>query len=239
MTLRTETIPYEGDGVTFRGHLAYDDTFAGPRPAVLVAHEAPGLAEHPRRRAEMLAELGYAAFAVDLYGEGEVLQGPAAMARIQAMLGEPGLVRRRVLLGWEAMRRLPQVDPARTAAIGYCFGGGAVIELARSGADLQGIVSFHGLLATAPLEVDQAIRAKLLICTGAEDPLVPVEQVVAFQNGLRAAGVDWQVITYGGARHAFTNRDARPEVHLALGHHALADQRSWNAMRAFLDEVLG
>jgi dienelactone hydrolase len=185
----------------------------------------------------MLAELGYVAFALDLYGEGEVLQGPAAMARIQVMLAEPGLVRRRALLGWEAMRRLPQVDASRTSAIGYCFGGRAVIELARSGADLRGVVSFHGLLDAAPLEVEQAIRAKLLICTGAEDPMVPAQQVVAFQDGLRAARVDWQLITYGGARHAFTNRDARPEMHPALAHHVLADQRSWVAMRAFLDEV--
>jgi dienelactone hydrolase len=238
MTLRTETLTYNGDGISFRGHLAYDDAVQGPRPAVLVAHEAPGLAEHPRRRAAMLAELGYAAFALDLYGEGEVLQGPQTLERVQAMLAEPGLVQRRTVLGWEAMRQLPQVDPDRTAAIGYCFGGRAVIELARSGADVRGIVSFHGLLAAAPLEVDRAIRAKLLVCTGAEDPMVPLEQVIAFQNGLRAAGVDWQLITYGGARHAFTNRDARPELHPALGHHALADQRSWGAMRAFLEEVL-
>jgi dienelactone hydrolase len=238
MTVQTETIAYEGDGITFRGLLAWDDATTGPRPGVLIAHEAPGLADHPRRRAHMLAELGYAAFALDMYGEGKVVMGPGTLEQMKTVTSVPGLIRRRAVLGYEAMRRLPQVDTTRLGAIGYCFGGRTVIELARSGADLRGVVSFHGQLEAGSLEDDRAIRAKLLVCTGAEDPMVPVEHVVAFQQGLRAADVDWQVITYGRARHAFTNRDADPAVNPALAYQPQADQRSWTAMRAFFDEVL-
>jgi dienelactone hydrolase len=235
--MKIETLTYSAEGISFQGYLA-DPEGSGRRPAVLIAPEAPGLSDHPKRRARMIAELGYVALAADLYGNGRVAQKPEEAQQLMAPLREdvPRL-RQHVRAGFEALAKLPNVDPKRIGAMGYCFGGLAVLELARMGAPLAGIVSFHGILSTNTPEDAKNIKAKVLACTGADDPLVPPEQVAGFAAEMTKAGVDWQVVTYGGAKHAFTNPEAnRPPV---LQYNAAADARSWDAMRSFWFELFG
>lgn len=211
----------------------------GPKPGVLVVHEAPGLGEHPRLRAAMLAELGYVALAADLYGGGEVFQGPAAFTAMTALRKDSNLLRRRVGAGFDALAALDGIDCDRLAAIGYCFGGMAVLELARSGAELRAVVSFHGLLETRRPAEPGAIKPAILACTGSEDPLVPPEQVAAFEREMKDAQADWQVVTFGGARHAFSNRKAALAGNPALEWKPAADRRSWAFMTQFLADSLG
>lgn len=235
--MKIETLTYAADGMTFQGYLA-DPEGSGRRPGVLIAHEAPGLNDHPKRRARMIAELGYVALAADLYGNGRVAQKPEESQQLMGPLREdiPRL-RRHTRAGFDALAKRPNVDAERIGAMGYCFGGLAVLELARMGAPLAGVVSFHGILSTKTPEDAKNITAKILACTGAEDQLVPPEQVAGFADEMRKAGVDWQVVTYGGARHAFTNPEAhRPPV---LEYNPLADARSWDAMCGFWLELFG
>ena len=235
--MKIETLTYSAGDVTFQGYLA-DPEASGKRPGVIVVHEAPGLNDHPKRRARMIAELGYVALAADLYGNGRVAQKPEESQQLMAPLREdiPRL-RRHTRAGFDALAKLRNVDPHRVGAMGYCFGGLAVLELARTGAPLAGVVSFHGILSTKTPEDAKNIKAKLLVCTGSDDPLVPPEQVAGFAQEMTAAKVDWQVVTYGGAKHAFTNPDAnRPP---ALAYDASADARSWEAMRSFWFELFG
>jgi dienelactone hydrolase len=235
--MKIETLTYSSGETKFHGYLA-DPEGSGRRPGVLVAHEAPGLNDHPKRRARMLAELGYVALAVDMYGNGRVAgKGEDAQQLMAPLREDVPRLRRHVRAGFDALAALPNVDPKRLGAMGYCFGGLAVLELARMGAPLAGVVSFHGILATKTPEDAKNITAKILVCTGAEDPLVPPEQVAAFSAEMTKAGVDWQVITYGGAKHAFTNPEAnRPPV---LQYAAAADARSWEAMRSHWFELFG
>jgi dienelactone hydrolase len=235
--MKIETLEYSDGETTFLGYLA-DPEGSGRRPGVLIAHEAPGLNDHPKRRARMIAELGYVALAADLYGNGRTAQRPEESQQLMNPLREdiPRL-RRRTRAGLDALAKLPNVDPRRVGAMGYCFGGLAVLELARTGAPVAGIVSFHGILSTKTPEDAKNIAGRILVCTGADDPLVPPDQVAAFSDEMTKAGVDWQVVTYGGAKHAFTNPDAkRPPV---LEYNAAADARSWDAMRGFWFELFG
>jgi dienelactone hydrolase len=220
------------------GFLARPES-GGPKPGVLVVHEAPGLGEHPKHRAAMLAELGYVALAADLYGGGEVFQGPASFTAMSALREDPELLRRRVRAGLDVLAGLDGVDPGRLAAIGYCFGGMAVLELARSGADLRAVISFHGLLETSRPAERGAIKAAILACTGSEDPLVPPEQIAAFEREMTDADADWQIVTFGGARHAFTNRNAALAGNPALEWKPAADRRSWMFMTHFLADSMG
>jgi dienelactone hydrolase len=235
--MKIETLTYSSGETKFHGYLA-DPEGSGRRPGVLVAHEAPGLNDHPKRRARMLAELGYVALAVDMYGNGRVAgKGEDAQQLMAPLREDVPRLRRHVRAGLDALAALPNVDPKRLGAMGYCFGGLAVLELARMGAPLAGVVSFHGILATKTPEDAKNITAKILVCTGAEDPLVPPDQVAAFSAEMTKAGVDWQVITYGGAKHAFTNPEAnRPPV---LQYDDAADARSWEAMRSHWFELFG
>lgn len=235
--MKIEALSYSLGDTKFEGYLA-DPEGSGRRPGVLIAHEAPGLNEHPKRRARMIAELGYVALAADLYGNGRVAQKPEEAQQLMGALREdtPRL-RRHVRAGLDALAARPNVDSKRLGAMGYCFGGLAVLELARAGAPLAGVVTFHGILATKTPEDAKNVAAKILVCTGADDPLVPPEQVAGFAAEMNQAGVDWQVVTYGGAKHAFTNPDAkRPPV---LEYNAAADARSWEAMRSFWFELFG
>ena len=229
--LTEETVPYAHDGVSLEGYLAVDAAATGPRPAVLVLHDWTGPQEYTLLRAQMIARLGYVAFAADLYGAGV---RPTAEADCQAeagrYYGNLPLLRDRVRAAHDHLAADPRVDATRIVVIGYCFGGSAAVEFARTGASLAGAVSFHGLLITHDPGDAAAITAPLLVLTGAEDPVVPDEAVVSFQAELRDAGVDFEIVTYSGAPHAFT----LPEIPL---YRPTADARSWSRFRAFLDEV--
>ncbi len=208
-----------------------------PRPGVLVVPEVTGLADHPKRRIGMLAELGYVALAADMYGA-RVEPGWHNRERMTALKEDRPALRARVRAGFDALAGLPDVDAERIVAIGYCFGGGGVLELARTGAPARGVASFHGLLDTTLPAAPGAIKAKILAMTGVLDPLVPFDQVRAFEEEMQAAGADWQVVTYGNAGHSFTNADMKPGERPGFEHEARADARSWRALLAFLDDVL-
>jgi dienelactone hydrolase len=236
--LRTEAVPY-GDGkVQLEGYLAYDDAVKGPRPAVLVVHEWWGLNDYARRRTEQLAHLGYLALAADVYGKGVVARDQAEAAALAgAYKGDRSLLRQRVNSALAVLRAQPLADKRRLAAIGYCFGGTAVLEAARSGADIAGVVSFHGGLDTPHPEDARNIRAKVLVLHGADDPNVPVPQVLAFQDEMRRGKVDWQMISYGGAVHAFTNPASGSDPSRGAAYNEKADRRSWEHMRLFFAEL--
>jgi dienelactone hydrolase len=218
------------------GYVAWDDEATRPAPAVMVAHAWGGQGELEQAKARALAELGYIGFALDMYGKGVRGSSREENARlIQPFLDDRPLLMRRVGAALAAVKVLPEVDRERVAAIGFCFGGLCVLDLARSGADLAGVVSFHGLLNPPP-ESGQRIRARVLVLHGHDDPMVPVEQVVALERELTEAGADWQVHAYGNTVHAFTNPQAN-DPDFGTVYDARADRRSWQSMRAFLEEI--
>lgn len=230
-SIQSERISYDQDGSSLEGYLAWDFSATEPQPGVLVIHDWFGEGEYVHARAQMLARLGYVAFAADIYGAGVRPQGDEAPAVAGAFYGDQQLLRARVQAGFDRLRSDVRVDPERIAVIGYCFGGSAALEFARTGAPLAGAVSFHGGLIThEPADVDD-LRAPLLVLTGADDQVVPDEAVVAFENELRTApDLDWQVVSYSGAPHAFTQP-------MLPSYRSRADARSWVAMEAFLHEV--
>ena len=236
--VRTETVEYKLGDVTMIGYVAWDDAIQGQRPGVLVVHEWYGLNDYAKSRARQLAQLGYVAFAVDMYGNGLSATDAAEAGRLASALrnGRP-LMRARAQAALETLRKNPLCDPKRIAAIGYCFGGGVALELARSGADLAGVVSFHGNLDTPNPDDAKNIRAKVLVLHGADDPHVNAAQVANFQQEMRNANVDWQMISYGGAVHSFTNPAAGNDPSRGVAYNAAADRRSWEAMRTFFDEI--
>jgi dienelactone hydrolase len=234
----TKTIEYRDGDAVLQGYLAYDDAVQGQRPGVLVVHEWWGLNDYTKSRTRKLAELGYVAFAVDMYGKGVTTIDPAeAGNRCGKIAGDPTKLRARVRAGLDVLARNGLTDPKRIAAIGYCFGGTTVLNLALSGADVAGVVSFHGALPT-PLPEDKHVKAKILVCHGADDPMIPREQIWAFQEGMRLLRADWQMVYYGSAVHAFTNPGAKGQVSGAV-YDNLADERSWEQMRMFFKEVFG
>lgn len=235
----TRSVEYAHGDTKLIGYLAYDDAAAGKRPGVLVVHEWYGLNDYAKRRARQLAELGYVAFAADIYGDGKVAadrQEAAALAgRFRG--GDGSLLRERTAAGLEALRTQDNVDPQRLAAIGYCFGGTAVLELARSGADLDLVVSFHGGLGTKQPAPKGSIKGAVLVLNGAADPMVPPEERAAFMKEMDAAGADWVFVEYSGAVHAFTNPDAGSDPSRGAAYNEKADTRSWEAMKAALAEA--
>jgi len=238
--MQTQDIDYRADAVNLRGYLAYDDSVAVRRPGVLVFHEGLGLGDFAMARARMLAELGYVALAADMFGDRRQARNLQEVANLVGGLrNEPETLRGRGRAALAALAALPQVDSARIAAIGFCFGGSVVLELAREGADLKAAVSFHGVLSTRMPASPGKVRASVLVLTGADDPLAPPEQVTAFENEMRAGEVrDWQVISYGNTLHGFTNPAADGSMMRTALYSAQADRRSWAAMRGLLEEVL-
>jgi dienelactone hydrolase len=236
--MKTETINYRDGDVNLRGFLAYDEAMSGKRPGILVMPEAFGLGAHAKQRAQRLAALGYVALAGDPYGNGfEAKDLQEAIQRATELMQEPGKLRKRGHAALDTLAALPQVDSGRLAAIGFCMGGTFSLELARDGAPLKGIVSFHGGLGTQRLADKGQVKAKILVCTGAEDPFVPADQVTAFQSEMTKAGADWQVISYGGTKHSFTNPEADSIGNPGLAYNKLTDERSWKAMASFFEET--
>jgi dienelactone hydrolase len=229
-------IDYQHDDVELTGLLELPSCPNGL--AVLVVHEANGLGNNVRRRARMLAELGYVAFAADLYGGARTYGGDAAVEQMDRLRGDTETFRARVRAGLERLAEVEGVDRSKMAAIGYCFGGTAVLELARSGAPLAAVVSFHGLLTTPQPARAGEVRAKILACTGARDPLVPLADVTAFQEEMAEAEADWQLIVYGRALHSFTNPNVRGMSDPRMDHDPSADRQSWAAALLFLGEAL-
>lgn len=236
--VKTETVEYKDGNTTLEGYLAYDSSYAGRRPAVLVVHQWKGLSDYEKKRCEMLAGLGYVAFAVDVYGKGiRPKTAQEAGAQAGTYKKDRALLRHRVKVGLDWLRRQKRVDGGKIAAIGYCFGGTAVIELARSGADVRGVVSFHGGL-DSPTPADGGnIKCAVLALHGADDPFVAEKDLVAFEAEMRASKVDWQLVKYGGAVHSFTDWNATGEMRGAQ-YDERADRRSWEAMRQFFAGVL-
>ncbi len=235
--LKTQVIEYRDGDQVLEGYLAYDAAKAGKRPAVLIVHDWTGVGPYVRQRAEQLAKLGYVALAADIYGKGVRPASPeAAGAQAGKYKQDRALFRSRLKAGYQTLLNRPQTDPGRVVAIGYCFGGTGVLELARSGADLAGVVSFHGGLDSPAPADGRNIKAKVLVLHGADDPFVPVKDIDAFLTEMRTAAIDWQMISYGGAVHSFTNPAAGNDVSTGAAYNAAADRRSWAAMRQFLDE---
>jgi dienelactone hydrolase len=219
------------------GYLAHGDGDL-KRPGVLVAHESPGRTEHVHSAADRLAALGYVAFAVDYQGEGQVVSDrDEMMRRYAAFMADPTGIRLRMAAALQVLRGHPLVDTGRMAAIGYCYGGTASLELARAGAELKAVVGFHSGLGTARPQDAAAIRAKVLVCVGSADPVIPPEQRAAFEAEMTAAGVDWRLNLYGGAGHSFTNPAIDAMGMPGFRYDASADRRSWRAMLDLFDEV--
>jgi dienelactone hydrolase len=237
--MRIEDIEYTVEGQRMIGHLAVDDERSGRRPGVLVCHEGPGLDEHAKGRAERLAGLGYAAFALDYHGDGKPLAGEQVMERLGALMGDPDAIRQLAEAGLEILLAQPEVDSDRIAAIGYCFGGTMALELARSGADISLVVGFHSGLATQRPAKPGEVKAAILACIGADDPIIPPEQRAAFEEEMRAAEVDWRLYLFGGAVHSFTNPAASTRAMPGIDYHQPTDERSWRAMLDFFDERFG
>jgi len=238
--IKTETITYKQGDTTLKGVIAYDDATQDKRPGVLVFPEWWGLTDYPKHRAEQLAKLGYVAFAADMYGDGKATDTAKEAGQWAGEVkGDNAMLRARAAAALDQLKADPRVDASRIAAIGYCFGGTVSLELARAGAPLAAVVSFHGDLSTKQPNDAANIKAKVLICTGGDDAFVPPAQITAFEEEMRNAKVDYQVIVYGGAHHAFTNPDADRHNIDNIKYSESADKRSFAAMKALFDEVFG
>jgi dienelactone hydrolase len=236
--VRTKVVEYKHGDAVLEGYLAWDDAIKGKRPGVLVVHEWTGLGSYARMRAEKLAGLGYVAFAIDMYGKGirpKTLQEAGAQAGIYK--SDRQLMRARALAGLNVLLGNEMCDTKRVAASGYCFGGTTVLEIARSGADIAGVVSFHGALDTPNPGDAKNIKCKVLALHGGDDPYVPRKDVEAFEDEMRAGGVDWQLNAYSGAVHSFSNPEAGDDNSKGAAYNAKADRRSWDAMKLFFAEI--
>ncbi len=236
--VETREVRYTQGQTPLKGFVAWNAAARGKRPGVLVVHEWWGHNEHARRAARRLAEAGYVGFALDMYGDGKVTTHPdTAGAWMSQASQDPAALAARFNAALEQLTQGPNVDPDRIAAIGYCFGGAVVLRMARSGADLDAAVTFHAALDTTRAVAPGAVRARVLIMTGAADPFVPPDVLTAFSDQLKAAGARFEVVSYPGARHGFTNPDADKVGLPALAYDAEADRQSWAAMLRLLGEV--
>jgi dienelactone hydrolase len=236
--IQMKEVTYKDGDQPLTGYLAWDDAIKGKRPGVMVVHEWWGLNDYAKERAKMLAEEGYVAFAADMYGPGKVTtHANDAKGWMTQITQNQEAWQKRALLGLEQLKASPHVDKSKLASIGYCFGGATVMQMAYAGADLKGVVSFHGSLPPASPEQAAAIKPRVLIAHGNIDPFIPAERIVKFKQALEDANVDWEMDIYGGAKHGFTNPEAGEFGMDALAYDEKADTRSWTRMKAFFDEI--
>jgi dienelactone hydrolase len=236
--VKSQLVEYKDGDTVLEGYAAYDDAIKGKRPAVLVVHAWMGLDDNAKKRADMLAGLGYYAFAADIYGKGVRPKTPDEAGKLAGKYkSDRKLLRQRVNAGFAQMLKQPNVDAAKTAAIGYCFGGTTVLELARSGTQVGGIVTFHGGLDSPTPADGKNIKGKVLVLHGAADPHETPADYAAFHKELGDAKVDWQLVEYGGAVHCFTDQTAGTDTSKGCAYDPVADARSWAAMKAFFVEV--
>lgn len=237
--MKTQAVTYGPSSAPLEGYLAYDDSSREPRPGILVVHEWWGLNDFIRNRAVELAKLGYVAFAADIYGRGLRASSQDEAQKLSGKFGKDReLLRSRTRAGLDELSRNPLVDKSRMAAIGYCFGGMSVLELARSGAPVKCVVSFHGSLDTPNPQDARNIKGSVLVLTGADDPFVPAKVREAFIDEMRRAGVDWEMNIYGNAVHSFTNPSHGTIPRGGVAYNAPADRRSWQAMQDLFNEIL-
>jgi len=235
--IRTRPVEYHHNGTLLEGMLAFDDSWQSPMPGVMISHAWAGRGEFECEKARLLAEAGYAGFALDLYGKGVLGKDRDENAKLmQPFLEDRSLLQSRLAVALEAFRSQQSVDAERVAAMGFCFGGLCVLDLARSGADIRGVVSFHGLFNPPVNTAGRKIRAKVLALHGNDDPMVPPEQVLALAKELTGADADWQIHVYGNAMHAFTNPEAN-DPDFGTVYNEAADRRSWQALMDFLEEI--
>ena len=233
----TQTVEYKDGDKVLAGFLAYDDALKGKRPGVLVVHEWLGLGDNAKRRAEQLAKLGYVAFAADMYGKGVYAKDHEEAGKLAgAFTKDRSLMRQRALAAVNVLKSQKTVDPERMAAIGYCFGGTTALELARAGAPLKGVVSFHGNLSNPRPETTNAVKTKILVCQGGDDQYT-LKDLPAFEDEMRKADADWQINTYSHAVHGFTVKEDGDDPKTGLAYNAEADARSWRDMQSFFDEI--
>ena len=237
-TVKTREIEYRQGDTVLQGFIAWDDAARGKRPGVLVVHEWWGHNEHARNQARRLAEAGYVGFALDMYGKGKVTTHPQdAQAFVSEVTKDPAVLAARFNAALEQLKRDPHVDTTRIAAIGYCFGGAVVLDMARAGTPLAAVVTFHGALATKTPAQPGKIKARILVLAGGADPFVPPEQIEGFKREMQAAGARFEVIVYPGAKHGFTNPNAGQYGMPQLAYDAQADRESWAAMLKLFKEV--
>ncbi|HYA85728.1 MAG TPA: dienelactone hydrolase family protein [Nitrospirota bacterium] len=236
-----KNVEYMSNGVTLKGYLAYDSKIQGKAPGVLVVHEWWGLNDYVRKRARMLAELGYTALAVDMYGGGKQTMHPDDAGKFSSeVMKNFDTAKARFIAGEEFLKKQPTVDPARIAAIGYCLGGGVVLNMARQGADLKGVVSFHGMLAAIKPAEPGTIKAKILVLHGTDDKFTTPEQIEAFKKEMANANADYKFIAYPGAMHSFTNPEATAygkKFNMPLAYNKQADDESWKEMKMFFEQI--
>lgn len=235
-------ITYKAGGTTFKGYLATEDHATGKHPGILVVHEWWGHNEYARKRARMLAELGYTALAVDMYGDGKQASHPEDANKFSsAVFQNMPAAKERFLAAMEVLKSQPGVDGTQIAAIGYCFGGGVVLAMARMGVDLDGVASFHGSLNTPAPAKKGAIKGKVLVLNGAADPFVKAEDISNFKKEMTSAGVDFKLVNYPDAKHAFTNPEADSNAQKfnfsALQYNEVADRESWAEMQKFFEDI--
>jgi dienelactone hydrolase len=237
--LITHAVEYADEkGTPLHGFVVYDDSFAGKRPGIIVVHDWRGITDYTHMRADMLAKLGYISFAADIYGHDVSKDGPTAwMKEVTTYKSDRALYRERARAAYQAFLKQPLLDPSRMAAIGYCFGGTGVIEMARDGLDLKGVVTFHGGLDSQPLSPGATIKAKVLALCGADDPYEKPEDMQAFEQQLRDNHVDYEIVSYGHAVHAFTDKAVDALNQPGAKYNAAADKRSWQAMKDFFAEL--
>jgi dienelactone hydrolase len=236
-----KTVEYKAGDVTLKGYLAYDNSIQGKRPGVIVIHEWWGLTDYPKKRAEMLAKLGYIALAADMYGDGRTVDNPGdAQKSAGESMKDVNLLKSKFLAAMDFLKQDEHTDVNRMAAIGYCYGGGVVLNMARAGVDLKGVVSFHGSLGTVIPAEKGNVKAKLLVCSGAADKFISPKDVDAFKKEMKDAGANLKYVAYKGALHAFSNPDATDlgkKFNMPIAYDEKADKGSWSEMQKFFKTI--